>query len=266
MICSGVCNLRFIWVSLSKKPTYVIGYPLIRNGTVFGVTPELSSKAVQQELTYEQYLLELAQREYEIRCLHKIERLIKSSKLPLEKTFDNFEFKRMPLKIRQQVKILLEGSFVNRSENILAFGNPGSGKTHLLCAICHELARQGRKVYFASCDLMVQQLLRAKRELELDKMLKKLSRYEALMIDDFGYVKQDREEMEVLFTLLAYRYERGSVLLTNNLPFSKWEIIFKDPMTIAAAIDRLVHHSVVLELNVPSYRAEQAKKWKIQDS
>jgi len=171
----------------------------------------------------------------------------------------------MPLKIRQQVKILLEGSFVNRSENILAFGNPGSGKTHLLCAICHELARQGRKVYFAGCDLMVQQLLRAKRELELDKMLKKLSRYEALMIDDFGYVKQDREEMEVLFTLLAHRYERGSVLLTSNLPFSKWEIIFKDPMTTAAAIDRLVHHSVVLELNVPSYRAEQAKKRKYKD-
>ncbi|MHC4751983.1 MAG: IS21-like element helper ATPase IstB [Planctomycetota bacterium] len=225
-----------------------------------GYFAELSSKAVQQELTYEQYLLELAQREYEVRRLNKIERLIKSSKLPLEKTFDNFEFKRMPLKIRQQVKILLEGSFVNRSENILAFGNPGSGKTHLLCAICHELARQGRKVYFASCDLMVQQLLRAKRELELDKLLKKLSRYEALMIDDFGYVKQDREEMEVLFTLLAYRYERGSVLLTSNLPFSKWEIIFKDPMTTAAAIDRLVHHSVVLELNVPSYRAEQAKR------
>jgi DNA replication protein DnaC len=227
---------------------------------------ELSSKAVRQELTYEQYLLELAQREYEVRRLHKIERLIKSSKLPLEKTFDNFEFKRMPLKIRQQVKILLEGSFVSRSENIMAFGNPGSGKTHLLCAICHELARQGRKVYFASCDLMVQQLLRAKRELELDKLLKKLACYEALMIDDFGYVKQDREEMEVLFTLLAYRYERGSVLLTSNLPFSKWEIIFKDPMTTAAAIDRLVHHSVVLELNVPSYRAEQAKKRKIEDS
>lgn len=226
---------------------------------------ELSRKAVQQELTYEQYLLELAQREYEVRRLHKIERLIKSSKLPLEKTFDNFEFKRMPLKIRQQVKILLEGSFVNRSENILAFGNPGSGKTHLLCAICHELARQGRKVYFVSCDLMVQQLLRAKRELELDKLLKKLSGYEVLMIDDFGYVKQDREEIEVLFTLLAYRYERSSVLLTSNLPFSKWEFIFKDPMTTAAAIDRLVHHSVVLELNVPSYRAEQAKKRKDSD-
>jgi len=112
----------------------------------------------------------------------------------------------------------------------------------------------------SACDLIVQQLLRAKRDLELDKLLKKLSRFDALMIDDFGYVKQDRDEMEVLFTLLAHRYERGSMLITSNLPFSKWEVIFKDPMTTAAAIDRLVHHSIVLELNVPSYRAEEAKK------
>ena len=111
-----------------------------------------------------------------------------------------------------------------------------------------------------------QRRLRAKRALELDKLLKKLSKYDALMIDDFGYVKQDRDEMEVLFTLLAYRYERGSLLLTSNLPFSKWEVIFKDPMTTTAAIDRLIHHSVVLELNVPSYRAEEAKKRKNNDT
>ena len=174
----------------------------------------------------------------------------------------NFDLKRLPLKIRQQIKILLEGSFVDRTENILAFGRPGSGKTHLLCAICHELARLGKQVYFTTCDSIVQQLLRAKRDLELDKLLKKLSRFDVMMIDDFGYVKQDRDEMEVLFTLLAYRYERGSMFITSNLPFSKWEMIFKDPMTTAAAIDRLVHHSVVMELNVPSYRAEQARKRK----
>ena len=107
---------------------------------------------------------------------------------------------------------------------------------------------------------MVQQLLVAKRELLLDRALKRLDRYEAVLIDDIGYVQQNREEMEVLFTLLAERYERGSVMITSNLPFSKWEGIFKDPMTTAAAIDRLVHHSVILELNVPSFRVEQAKK------
>jgi DNA replication protein DnaC len=202
----------------------------------------------------------LAQIECDVHRANKIVRLVKASRLPMEKTLENFDLKRLPLRIRQQVKILLEGSFVDRCENLLAFGNPGNGKTHLLCGICHELARQGRMVYFSTCDSIVQQLLRAKRDLELDKLLKKLSRFDALMIDDFGYVKQDRDEMEVLFTLLAYRYERGSMLISSNLLFSKWEAIFKDPMTTAAAIDRLVHHSVVLELNVPSYRAEQAKK------
>jgi len=222
----------------------------------------LANRAVQEEMSYSRYLYELALKECEIRRANKIQRLVKTSRLPLEKTLNTFNLKRLPLKLRQQVKILLEGDFVNRRENLLAFGKPGSGKTHLLCAICHELARQGRRVYFSSCDLMVELLLRAKRDLELDKLLKKYARFEVIMIDDFGYVKQEREEMEVLFTLLAHRYERGSLLLTSNLPFSKWETIFKDPMTTAAAIDRLVHHSVILELNVPSYRAEEAKKRK----
>jgi DNA replication protein DnaC len=115
-------------------------------------------------------------------------------------------------------------------------------------------------VYFAPTSLLVQELLRARTELRLDKQIKKLALFDALILDDIGYVQQDRQEMEVLFTLLAARYERGSVMLTSNLAFSKWESIFKDPMTTAAAIDRLVHHSVILELNVPSYRMEQAQK------
>jgi len=220
---------------------------------------ELAGQAAKDDMSYIDYLLHLARSEAQIRRYNQIQRLIKTSKLPLEKTFENFDFKRLPLGITQQVKVLSEGMFVDQCENILAFGRPGSGKTHVLCGICHELARQGRKVYFTTCDLIVQQLLRAKQELELDKLLKKLSKYDVLMIDDFGYVKQNREEMEVLFSLLAYRYERGSMLITSNLPFSRWQEVFKDPMTTAAAIDRLVHHSVILELNVESYRAQAAK-------
>ena len=155
---------------------------------------------------------------------------------------------------------LLEGSFVDRHENLLAFGNPGSGKTHLLCAIGQELIHRGHRVLFTTCSLLVQELLMAKRELRLARLLKRLAKFRPLILDDIGYVQQDREEMEVLFTLLAERYERGSIILTSNLPFSKWEKIFKDPMTTAAAIDRLVHHSIILELNVASYRLEQSKK------
>jgi DNA replication protein DnaC len=220
---------------------------------------EEATRAQQESLGYEQYLLELAQRECEERRHHRMERDLKLSRLPLEKSLVNFDLKRLPQKVRQQVRTLLEGSFLDRRENVLAFGNPGSGKTHLLCAIGQELIRRGRRVCFVPTSLLVQDLLIAKRDLKLSRTIKRLSTFDAVIVDDIGYVQQTREEMEVLFTLLAERYERGSVMLSSNLPFSKWEQIFKDPMTTAAAIDRLVHHSVILELNLPSYRITAAK-------
>jgi DNA replication protein DnaC len=219
-------------------------------------------QAEQETSSYERYLLELTERECQERRTKRIERLLRQSQLPAEKDLASFDLKRLPPKVARQVRSLLEGSFVERRENLLAFGKPGSGKTHLLCAVGQELVRTGRRVYFATCNLLVQELLLAKRDLKLSRVLKRLAGFEVLILDDLGYVQQSREEMEVLFTLLAERYERGSVLLTSNLPFSKWESIFKDPMTTAAAIDRLVHHSVILELNLPSYRLEQAKKAK----
>lgn len=221
---------------------------------------DLAVQAQQETLSYEQYLLGLVEQECITRENNRTERNLKASRIPRDKNINNFDLKRVPAKVAHQVRSLREGAFVDHKENILAFGNPGSGKTHLLCAIGQELIRKGRKVYFTPCSLLVQDLLRAKQELQLSRFLKKMARYDALIIDDIGYVQQDRSEMEVLFTLLADRYERSSVMITSNLPFSKWEQIFKDPMVTAAAIDRLVHHSVILELNIESYRMEAAKK------
>jgi len=195
---------------------------------------ELARRAVQETASYEQYLLELTERECQVRWA----------------------------KVARQVRTLLDGSFVDRRENLLLFGKTGAGKTHLLSAIAQELVRAGRKVISSPCALLVRELLVAKRDLKLSRVLKRLAGFEVLVIDDIGYVQQSREEMEVLFTLLAERYERGTVMLTSNLPFSKWEAIFKDPMTTAAAIDRMVHHSVILELNIASYRLEAAKQSK----
>ena len=220
--------------------------------------------AEQETLGYGQYLLEVISKECQARRHNRIERLRRESGLPLEKTMSNFDLKRLPQKAARQLKALLEGSFLDRKENILAFGNPGSGKTHLLCGLSHEMIHCGRQMRFTTCALLVQELLHAKRELRLSRHIKQLAKNDGLIIDEMGYVQQSREEMEVLFTLLAERYERGSVLMTSNLPFSKWEGIFKDPMTTAAAIDRLVHHSVIIELNIPSYRIEQAKRPKPQ--
>ena len=234
----------------------------LRLSTIRESYKDIAESAEKEESGYVEYLLELLKTECEVRGQKRIEHRLRESRLPLEKNLESFDLKRFPKKLLRQVKVLQDGSFMDRKENILAFGNPGSGKTHLLCALGQELIRQDYRVYFSRCSFLVEELLRDKRELKLDRKLKKLAKYDALILDDIGYVKQDREEMEVLFTLLAQRYERGSVMLTSNLPFSKWESIFKDPMTTAAAIDRLVHHSVILELNVPSYRMEQARQRK----
>jgi DNA replication protein DnaC len=220
---------------------------------------EMADQARAEAWGYEKYLLQLLSLECEVRWQNRISRNLRASKLPSSKTFENFDKRRLPSKVANHLSVLVNGAFLERCENILAFGNPGSGKTHLLCAIGHELIAKGKQVLFISCSQLVQDLLIAKRDLELTKKLKSLSRFDAVIIDDIGYVQQSRGEMEVLFTFLAERYEQGSLMITSNLPFSKWEQIFKDPMTTAAAIDRLVHHSIILELNVESYRMEQAK-------
>ena len=221
---------------------------------------EQADLARKEALSYEEYLLDMVEREHEARTENRIARYLRASGIPLEKSLAAFNRKRLPQKVNAQLSALLDGSFLTRTENILAFGNPGSGKTHLLCALGQELIHQGYRVLFKPCSLLVQELLVAKRDLRLPQYLKKIARHDALIIDDIGYVQQDRQEMEVLFSLLADRYERGSVMITSNLAFSQWDKIFKDPMTTAAAIDRLVHHSVILELNLTSYRLEQSKK------
>ena len=162
--------------------------------------------------------------------------------------------------MKRQVPTLCEGGFIERAENVLAFGLPGRGKTHLLAAIGHELVQRGYRVAFVAAFRLVHQLLAAKRALTLEAELRRLDAVDALIVDDIGYIQQDREEMEVLFTLLAERYERRSVLISSNLVFSQWDRIFKDPMTTACAIDRVVHHATILELTGSSYRSEAAKQ------
>lgn len=220
----------------------------------------VTEQAVKNSISHEEYLYELLNLEYEGRLEKRKARLLRESKLPIGKTLKTFNRKRLPVKVNNQLSMLLEGLFTVRAENVLAFGNPGAGKSHLLCAIGYELINLNKRVLFNKCDILTQELLRAKKELKLAWKLKYLSRFDAIIIDDIGYVQQSREEMEVLFTMLASCYERTSILLTSNLPFSDWEKIFKDPMTTAAAIDRLIHHSMIIELNIPSYRLEEAGK------
>lgn len=219
---------------------------------------EVAAKAEAAGWTFSNYLQHLAEIEIAERRRRRIERLLKGSGLPEDKTLATLDLSRLPTKVRRQLPSLCEGGFVERAENVLAFGMPGRGKTHTVCAIAAELILRGYKVLFTPTYRLVQRLLAAKRALTLERELHSLDSYDVVLLDDIGYVQQDREEMEVLFTFLAERYERRSVMITSNLVFSQWDRIFKDPMTTAAAIDRLVHHAIILEMTGPSIRNQEA--------
>ena len=204
-------------------------------------------------------VLELLDLEAEERRQRRIARYHQAARLPPGKTFQTLDEGRLPLPLVQQLHQLATGACLETATNVLAFGLPGVGKTHALCAVADALVEGGHRVLYAPAYALVQALLAAKRALELPRALRKLDLVEAILIDDIGYVQQSPEEAEVLFTLLAERYERRSVLITSNLVFSQWERIFKDPMATAAAIDRLVHHAVILEFDVPSFRTDRTR-------
>jgi len=221
---------------------------------------ESVARAERENWGYKRLLQHLCESEEQDRRERKMQRLLKASGLPDGKTLGNLDEKLLPTKIQRLLPTLLEGHFVERAENLLAFGLPGRGKTHFLAALGRELILRHRyPVLFTPTFKLVQQLLVAKQQLRLESELKRLDRYPVIILDDLGYVQQDRQEMEVLFTFLAERYERRSVLISSNLVFSKWDQIFKDPMTTMAAIDRLVHHALILEFNGESVRAQKAQ-------
>jgi len=235
-------------------------FRILRMPTAVQIVAETVAAAQKENWSLETFLAEILEQEMEGRHQRRIQRLKKGSYLPVEKTLATFDQDRLPLRVRRLLPQLCTGEFVDRAENLLVFGLPGRGKTHFAAAVGHELVSLGRTVLFTPTYRLVDRLLRARRDLELESELRRLDRFEVLILDDIGYVQQSRDEMEVLFTLLAERYERRSVVITSNLVFSQWDQIFKDPMTTAAAIDRVVHHSIIVEFGkeMSSHRADEA--------
>jgi DNA replication protein DnaC len=229
--------------------------------TMARIVLEALETAQRENWSHRQLLLHLCESEAQERGTRLTERLLKASGLPEGKTLGTLQEADLPERVRRQLPALLAGDFIERNENVLAFGLPGRGKTHFLAALGRELIlRHNRRVLFISTFKLVGRLLQAKAGNKLEEALKNLDRFEVVILDDIGYVQQSREEMEVLFTFLAERYERRSLLVSSNLVFSQWDQIFKDPMTTMAAIDRLVHHAIILEFNGNSHRAKAAKE------
>ena len=242
----------------SDLRTLLTQLSLTRMAEIFA---DVALRAAKEGLSHEAYLYELARQEEELRTQRRTARLLRQSGLPAEKTFRTLSLSRLSPTLQLQVERLKSATFLESATNVIAIGKPGVGKSHCLAAVSSVLIEAGYPIFWTPTSALVQRLLAAKRDLRLPQELAKLDKFACVILDDIGYVQHDRDEMEVLFTFLAERYERKSVMISTNLVFSEWERIFKNPMTTMAAIDRLVHHSVILDMmSVESYRAEEASQ------
>lgn len=221
----------------------------------------LAQKASSESWEPELFLAELCELEANDRYEKRLQRLLRDSKLPNGKQLSQYDFSQITGATQQQLKRKTQNlDWVRQGHNLLIFGASGLGKTHLAAALGYSLIEQSIRVRFSSSTALVQQLQAAREALDLEGALKKLDKYELLILDDIGYVKKTDSESQVLFELIAHRYERGSLLITTNQAFSEWDSILGDNMMTVAAIDRLVHHADIYQIEGESYRKKHAIK------
>jgi DNA replication protein DnaC len=221
--------------------------------------PQFAEQSDKEGWPAARFLATIAEHEIAERGRRRIERHLVEARLPVGKTFDNFDFEAVPMISKAQVTALAAGDgWLGKGANLLLFGPPGGGKSHLAAAIGLALIENGWRVLFTRTTDLVQKLQVARRELNLEAAINRLDRFDLMILDDLAYVTKDQAETSVLFELISARYERRSMLITANQPFGEWNRVFPDPAMTLAAIDRLVHHATIVEMNVESYRRRTA--------
>lgn len=229
--------------------------------TILKSYTEIARLVVEENLSCEQYLHRLTAEEVTARHNKRIKYLLKSAKFPKNKTLVDFKFDALVNLKKETILELKEGHFLSDHTNLIFYGGPGVGKTHLAIGIGRELCLKGHKVLFHTGCSLVQDLSKAKNNLALTSFFKRMRRYDLIIIDELGFIPFDKVEADLLFQFISDRYERGSLLITTNLAFSEWDKVFKDQITTSAAIDRLVHHSQILEFKEEkSFRTKEAQK------
>lgn len=232
----------------------------LRLPTVKRLAADLCAQSDSEGWPGHRLLEALMEHEMSEREARRIDRHRAESALSPDKRLSSFDFAAVPSVSKAQVMALAEGhEWLDRGANVLLFGPPGVGKSHLICGLGHALIEAGRRVLFARCSDIVQRLQAARRDLRLPQELAKLDRFDLLILDDLSYVRRDQAETSVLFELIAERYEHKSLAITANTPFSQWGEVFVEPAMTLAAVDRLVHHATILEMNVESYRRRAAQ-------
>jgi len=223
------------------------------------IWPEFAERADKEGWPATRLIAALAEHEMAERDRRRIERHLGEARLPPGKTLDSFAFDAVPMISRAQVSAMCSGDgWLEKGANLILFGPPGGGKSHLAAAIGLALVENGWRVLFTRTSDLVQKLQVARRELALEPAIAKLDKYHLLVLDDLAYVAKDQAETSVLFELISARYERRSLLITANQPFGEWNRVFPDPAMTLAAVDRLVHHATIFEMNVESYRRRAA--------
>ena len=218
---------------------------------------EVLRQAEEQGWGYEQFLCELMSREVEQRQLNQQARRMRAARFPLKKSLDDFDFKNLPHVEEAVVWQLATGEFIDRHENIIMIGNPGTGKTHLAIGLGIRLCKQKYKVLFYTAANLITELVEARDDQRLSRLEQKLEKVDLLIVDELSYLTFSKSQSELLFHVLSIRNERGSVIITTNLEFSRWGELFPDSMLTAALIDRLTHHAHILNMNAESYRFKQ---------